>query len=159
MSQSPTPIRSLPLGILATAILLVCVACSPGGSTPGADDAPQTTSSDSASSPVDDGSTEPAQGDDAQSEEGGSSGASGDALCNDLEGADLNGDSDEDMAAGLTLWRQMVTDAPSDISAAVQKVSEGLDKAAAGDPSVAQTDAWAQAIGQVSTWEIANCKG
>jgi hypothetical protein len=156
--------RTLSAILAASAIALACVACSPGGSgaTPG--DTSPTTSSDAASAPADDGASD--QGDQGtttdqggSADQGSSAGASKEALCNDLEGADLNGDSDEDTENGVAIWNQMVGHAPGDIKGAVQTVSDGLNKALAGDPSVAQSDAWGQALLQVSQWEIANCQG
>lgn len=140
-------LRSASAILAASAIALACVACSPGGSGPASDDTPSTPSSGTVQSPADDASTG----------QGGSAGASTDALCNDLQGADLNGDSDEDTQNGVAIWNRMVGDAPGDIKGAVQTVSDGLNKALAGDPSVAQSDAWGQALLQVSQWEVTNC--
>jgi hypothetical protein len=153
--------RTLSAILAASAIALACVACSPGGSgaTPG--DTSPTTSSDAASAPADDGASDQGTTTDqgGSADQGSSAGASKEALCNDLEGADLNGDSDEDTENGVAIWNQMVGHAPGDIKGAVQTVSDGLNKALAGDPSVAQSDAWGQALLQVSQWEIANCQG
>ncbi len=140
-------LRSASAILAASAIALACVACSPGGSGPASDDTPSTPSSGTVQSPADD----------ASNDQGGSAGASTDALCNDLQGADLNGDSDEDTQNGVAIWNRMVGDAPGDIKGAVQTVSDGLNKALAGDPSVAQSDAWGQALLQVSQWEVTNC--
>jgi hypothetical protein len=110
--------RTLSAILAASAIALACVACSPGGSgaTPG--DTSPTTSSDAASAPADDGASD--QGDQGtttdqggSADQGSSAGASKEALCNDLEGADLNGDSDEDTENGVAIWNQMVGHAPA----------------------------------------------
>lgn len=149
-------LRSASAILAASAIALACVACSPGGSGPASDDTPSTPSSGTVQSPADDTST--GQGDqNTSNDQGGSAGASTGALCNDLQGADLNGDSDEDTQNGVAIWNRMVGDAPGDIKGAVQTVSDGLNKALAGDPSVAQSDAWGQALLQVSQWEVTNC--
>lgn len=155
--------RTLSAILAASAIALACVACSPGGSGTTADDSPQTTASDPSSTPVNGSSDEDQGSGSGQGDEGSSTdqrnstGASAAALCNDLQGADIEGDSDEDTDQGVALWHQMIGDAPGDIKNAVQKVSGGLDKALAGDPTVAQSDAWGDALLDVTKWEIANC--
>jgi hypothetical protein len=148
--------RTLSAILAASAIALACVACSPGGSGAAPGVTSPTTSSDAASAPADDGASDQSdQG--TTTDQSDSAGASATVLCNDLQGADLNGDSDEDTENGVAIWHQMIGDAPGDIKDAVQTVSEGLDKALVGDPTVAQSDAWGQALLDVSKWEIANC--
>ncbi|MCC7128591.1 MAG: hypothetical protein IT192_07235 [Microbacteriaceae bacterium] len=159
ISSKSNTLRNLLAALAAISITFACAACSPGGSASENANSKSTSSSGDSSSANSGNSTDQSGTSD---QSGSSTGASASALCSDLQNADLNSNSDnddssDDTAGGLAIWHKMIGDAPSDIKGAVQKVSDGLDKAIAGDPAAAQSDDWQQAIMQVSQWEIANC--